>query len=851
MQRWGTKMKKFAIMLSVITILLSCNNQASEEIAEQEIIEVSYEICPPEIEGRVLYIPFPCDITVDGDISDWEGLPENIVARGTMVSTNSESHTDFKFSVAAKGNTIYAYMKTNDTNIITGMHESNYWNEDSMEIYFNFSDDVFAKEYDDNIYQININPGNIGNTDPKALTITGSNSEKADLSCFVFKTDDGWAFEMAVVMPFDVEHGKEIGFQAHANGATVLDRDQKLIWSHNDQNDSSYNNPRVFGQALFFEIGETILPNYSVYVKPKPDPFITVNQTGYYTDGPKFAVFPTEEEGEQYNWTILDLNSGEEIESGKTEKSFYDEASGDYINLIDFSDFDKEGDYYFLIDLVVSEPFTIGDDIYKRLPSDAMSYFYMNRTAIDIEEQYTRSYPLSRSAGHITDNNVTGYKGMDAEGNYWDGTEYTLDASKGWYDAGDVGKYVVNGGIAVWTLMNVEDILPGYFADSTLNIPENNNGVPDVLDEARWEMEFLLGMMVPDGYEGEGMVHHKLHDVHWGPIPMIPPAEWDNDNNHTDKDIGRYLMPPSTAATLNVAATAAQSARLWADYDLEFSERCLVASEKAWNAANENPLFFYGHIPGDGGGDYNDDVVLDEFLWAAAELYITTGKDEYKEYILSSPYFRSTLEFAPEYPSAIWWSSMATLARISLVTVENGLDTSDKEMLRNQIIEMADYYLSLTESEGYKVALPTTGYVWGSNSNMLNNAIIIAYAHSITGDEKYMDGLLLSMDYLLGRNALNHSFISGYGTKALSHPLHHYWADQPGYNLPKVPPGVLAGGPNEAPSDPTAMDPEVMERGISKRYVDSILSWSTNEVAINWNSPLVWISAYIDSNMGK
>lgn len=155
------------------------------------------------------------------------------------------------------------------------------------------------------------------------------------------------------------------------------------------------------------------------------------------------------------------------------------------------------------------------------------------------------------------------------------------------------------------------------FDDGSLSIPENDNGVPDILDEARWKLEFILAMQVPAGQPQAGMAHHRMHDRTWEPMPMIPPTEVNNDNDHESEEEGRYLYPPTTAATLNLAATAAQCACIWESIDSEFSARCLTAAETAWEAALANPNVLAGPVPGDGGGDYGDDTVGDEFYWAA------------------------------------------------------------------------------------------------------------------------------------------------------------------------------------------------------------------------------------------
>ena len=196
------------------------------------------------------------------------------------------------------------------------------------------------------------------------------------------------------------------------------------------------------------------------------------------------------------------------------------------------------------------------------------------------------------------------------------GCDYTLDVTGGWYDAGDHGKYVVNGGISAWTMLNqYERALAkgtaGDFGDGKLNIPEKKNKVPDILDEARGEMDFMLKMQVPDGKPKAGMVHHKIHDKEWTALGMWP-----------DQDAQpRFLWPPSTAATLNLAATAAQCARIWPKLDKKFADRCLAAAEKAWAAAVANPAVYAG-TAAIGGGPYDDKDVSDEFYWAAAELYV-------------------------------------------------------------------------------------------------------------------------------------------------------------------------------------------------------------------------------------
>ncbi len=567
--------------------------------------------------------------------------------------------------------------------------------------------------------------------------------------------------------------------------------------------------------------------------------FVSVNQTGYFPEGEKIAVYPTAEAVDHpFDWSLIDASSGQTVASGQTLPGFFDTASGDFVHLIDFSSFSTPGTYTLTVGDASSVPFSVGSGIYSSLAKDALRYFYLNRSGTDLDPQYAGQW--AHPAGHLADSQVTCFKGTDTSGRQWDGCDYTVDASGGWYDAGDYGKYVVNGGISVWTLMNIYEFNPAAFADGTLSIPENANGFPDVLDEARWEMNFLLEMQVPEGQPQAGMAFHKLHALQWDPMPVKP----------TQSTAPRYLMPPSTAATLNLAASAAQCARIWRSLDADFADRCLTAAERAWRAANDNPIFTYGSIPGNavGGGDYSDPNVQDEFFWAAVELYVTTGEQQYHDYLVASPYFAG--RFNPGQESAITWGDVGVLGTLTLALAPDRLSADEQGMVRDLIVRIADHYAGVTEGEGYRMAMPPTGYSWGSNANVLNNALVMAYAYRLTDDARYLNAVVENMDYILGRNGLNFSFVSGYGTYAMQHPHHRFWADSlPGF--PPVPPGALSGGPNAHPSDPPAMQPQIASRATAKRYVDTIQSYSTNEVAINWNAPLAWVAAFLDAQFGE
>lgn len=811
-------------------------------------------IAPPEVEGETVYIPFPVQIKVDGDLSDWSGVQPITVARGPKLSKDPMDNGSFTFGVAADQDNFYIYMTMPDKKIISGQHNADYWNEDSMEFYLNLSGDLTATKYTKGVFQLNIKPLDIGKTDPKALTITGSSSSGVPVSGIVFKTPDGWGFEAAVALQqygITPSHGLAIGFQAQANGATTKDRDVKLIWSKADTNDNSWQNPSLFGTGIFFEVGRTDVPQPVVAAAPTPvptpvpevttptNPVIRTNEIGYFRKGPKIAVRVAKEGEAPGVWSLVDTKTNISVLKGAVSATQWDEASGDYVQIADFSKWSLAGKYILEIGDEKSAPFAIANDIYGKLSVDAIRYFYLSRSGIELTKDLAGEW--ARPAGHLSDAKITCFKGVDADGKTWPGCDYEIDGSGGWYDAGDYGKYVVNGGISLWTLLDLYEHFPKAFPDGSLSIPESSNGVPDILDEARWEMEWMLKMQLPDSDPLAGMAFHKLHDQAWSGVPAPLPTQYDNDNANADPVNGRYVYEPTTAATLNLAATAAQCARVWKDIDADFSAKCLTAAQKAWNAALKNPDLLAGNTPGAGGGNYTDANVSDEFMWAASELYVTTQDQTYldkvKEYTAPIP------SVATGAAASMDWGTTAALGMITLATV--GADAD----YQKQIIAAADGYVADLKAAGYVLPMGIKGYVWGSDSVVLNNAIILALAYDFTGNQAYLDGVVAATDYLLGRNALSTSFITGYGQIFPQHPHHRFWANQG--DFPPPPPGVVVGGPNADPSDPDSLANAILDSGPSKRYIDMLGAYSTNEVAINWNAPLVWVVTYLDQHYNK
>lgn len=621
-------------------------------------------------------------------------------------------------------------------------------------------------------------------------------------------------------------------------------------------------------------------------------PRVRVNQVGYLPDGPKRATLVTDEDG-PVDWQLRDSDGGV-VADGESSPEGHDPSAGLQVHTIDFSDYTGSAPGYTLnADGEQSYAFDIADDIYASLRHDALNIYYLQRSgtaieAIEVDGRLERE-EYERPAGHISvfvppDEDVAAEDApnrgdlqvpcLPAQRFEWDGVEqhasedhyggpggwecpegYALDVDGGWYDAGDHGKYMVDSGMSVWQLLstyernqNADITDDEALGDETLLIPERGNDVPDILDEVRWNLEWMLAMQVPEGtamiiddeeIDAGGMAHHKLHDIAWTALDTLP-----------DEDpMPRYLHRPSTAATLNLAAAAAHGARLYDTYDQEFADELLEAAEAAWDAAREHDEIFRDSNepdPNPGGGPYNDHRLSDEFYWAATQLYLTTGAVAYERAVLNSEHHVGGEHDQVFDTPAFDWQNTAGAARLDLAVVDNQLE--NRQEVIDSVVEAADSYVATQDDQPFGHPYGPDEYHWGSNHMVLNNAAVIGTAFDLTGQRSYRDAAIEAVDYVLGRNAINNSYVKGYGT-SFSESMHSRWYALDHERLPPFPDGKLAGGANSGIDDPTAQE---NLQGCPPQfcYIDDHDSWSTNETTIGWNASLAWHVSWLD-DMGR
>ncbi len=350
----------------------------------------------------------------------------------------------------------------------------------------------------------------------------------------------------------------------------------------------------------------------------------------------------------------------------------------------------------------------------------------------------------------------------------------------GWYDAGDHGKYVVNGGISVWTLL--EPVRAREVPRRARAADFARRQAPDPRGQerrARPPRRGALGARV----RAEGCRCRKASRSRaWCTTRCTTQSGRGSAPRRTRTSRRASSTSRAPRRRLNVAATAAQARASGRRVDSAFSAKCLKAAERAWAAAKQNPALLRRPSGDNGGGPYDDTDVKDEFYWAAAELFVTTGKPEYAKFLRDSPLnarfpteagggaASSELGGRPTGSARSRWRSCpATWTR-------RGRRRSAAASRRRPTSTSPS-----PSKEGYRTLVARTHegkYDWGSNSGLLNNMLVVALAHDFTKQPKYLDGVVLGMDYILGRNPLGQSYVTGYGDKPLENPHHRFWAHQ-------------------------------------------------------------------------
>ena len=527
---------------------------------------------------------------------------------------------------------------------------------------------------------------------------------------------------------------------------------------------------------------------------------INVNQVGFLPDARKTAVVRSEDIDKTF--TLIDT-AGKEVYSGTLTGPVDAACAGEQVCRADFSDFTEKGTYTIKVSNGdESYPFEIADDVYDGLLMDAFKMLYMHRCGIEIPESDAGAF--AHPVCH--DTKAVLY-----------GTNETKDVSGGWHDAGDYGRYVVSGVQTIEDLFLTYEDYPDLWVSDNLGIPESGNGIPDILDEARYELDWLFKMQD----EKSGGVHHKVTCKEF-PEFVMPQEE-------TEELI---LCDISNTATGDFAAIMAKASTVYADIDPEMAKKALKCAEKAYTYLEEHKSSPSFKNPEDIlTGEYPDGQFKDEMYWAAIELYKVTGDDRYKAY------FEDILD---QYVlHGFGWSSVGSFGNIAYLTMDPKMqDEKYVTVITDAICAKAEEYLNNSKTDGYMVALGDN-YCWGSNLSVCSYARQMMLAKDLKNVSDYDNAIYDQLSYILGQNALSYCFVTGYGTLSPVN-THH----RPSIAVGEEMPGMVAGGPDGNLED-SFIKTTMADTPPAKCYADNAQSFSSNEVTIYWNSPFVYLLSSI------
>jgi len=531
---------------------------------------------------------------------------------------------------------------------------------------------------------------------------------------------------------------------------------------------------------------------------------IHIDQIGYKNTDKKIAVI----KGQHSSFEVVNAISKKVVLTKDLSGKVSDESSGDSVRYADFSELTATGLYFISIPkLGKSYEFKIGDKaIYTGIGDVMLKALYFQRCGIVLDSKYAGVY--THDACH------------KSLAKLYEDESKEIDVSGGWHDAGDYGRYVVPAAVTVADLLMSYEFYPSSFTDAN-NIPESLNKVPDVLDEAKYGIEWMLKMQD----KASGGVYHKVTSRGFPDLTTMPNLDVDD----------QLVMPVSTTATADFAAVTALAARIFIDFDTTFSQRCLQASQLAWGWLDKNKDFVDFKNPKDvTTGEYGDSSGLDEKSWAAAELFRTTGDKKYSEYFVK--HFEAN-------GFGLGWQNVSGFAAIAYMFSDSEkTDMKKTEEIQKSWIEKADMFVSTAQKDGYLLSMHKMEYNWGSNMNVENHAIHLLIADRLNNNDDYIQTAENSAHYLMGRNTLSQSYITGFGSMQVLQPHHR---TSVGDDVEKPVPGLVVGGPNTALDDDIAKA-KLSGRAPAKCYIDDMTSFSTNEVATYWNSPAIFVFAYLN-----
>lgn len=548
-----------------------------------------------------------------------------------------------------------------------------------------------------------------------------------------------------------------------------------------------------------------MLVSNSLYAGPAvTDNHIKIDQFGYRTQDKKIAVISNPQTGYNSNDHYIPGNVCE-IRRWSDDVVVYSGApvawnggsvhsqSGDIVWWFDFSAFTSPGSYYVydVSNAAGSYRFEINDCVYSDVLKQAMRVFYYQRCGI------SKAMPFSGVGWTDSGCHIGALQDLDCR--LYNNTAATTskDLSGGWHDAGDYNKYVN------FTFETMVDLLLAYSDHPTswsddYNIPESGNGIPDLLDEVKYELDWLMKMQNSDG--------SVLSIVGVSNFAGGSPPSADHNQ--------RVYGPATTSATFTASALfALASVQFQAANQVAYANLLQTRAVSAWNWAIANPGITFYNTGLVGAGEQETDAygTLQRQLSASAFLFASTGSVTYKTFFENNYSQLHLLQWSYAYP----FESAAQDALLFYSSL-NGIDPNVRSAIRNAYSSSmssnnADNLPAyLSQEDAYRAYLSDQNYTWGSNTTKGRQGIMFCNMLSQVLDtanhQNYSDAALGFVNYFHGVNPTAFSYLSNmsvYGAENSINEFYHSWFedgsalwDRAGTSVYGPAPGYVPGGPN-------------------------------------------------------
>lgn len=522
---------------------------------------------------------------------------------------------------------------------------------------------------------------------------------------------------------------------------------------------------------------------------------VRLNSVGFLPARAKFATFA----GDSAAFSVK-TKDGTEVLAGTGAGPIDNPDTGEMVYIADFSSVTEPGEYYVEAGVGRSVDFRIAEDALDGALDAVMLGLYGQRCGVQVSLDWNDEH-YEHGPCHTEEASLSR---LDLDG--------TRDDTGGWHDAGDYGKYTRNAAFSVAFLVRAFEEFPDFLTEHEFSIPERGDDTPDVLDEARVQLEWLFKVQLENG-----SFAHKVTATNFeGEI--MPEADRQ----------GRVFVSTSTAASANAVAALAQAARVYQPYDADFAARCLAAAVKGQEFLAANPAEIQADQTGIQTGGYGARGDTDERLWAAAELWETTGEEEYLAVVET---LLPNVDHRMEYD----WADVGNLGiDVYALSERPGRDPALVAEAQSAIVVQAGIMLDDSRRHGYGRALDA--YYWGSNGVVARSTTTLIAAHRLQPRPEYLDTLVGQLDHLLGRNGISRSYVTGVGVDPPLNP-HHRPSRADGVQAPW--PGLLVGGPQGKPWG--ASESDMTPVGLT--WGDLYEDYEHNEIAINWSTGIAYALA--------